>query len=178
VADVITRPTPPKDVDLESLFGDHPPDVMDRQLAEWVQSPQPWRKLSGVHPELRIRVWRIVMAMGVLGFRMMVTDGVRSDAEQAALYKKGRRGVKGEAIVTHCDGVTHRSNHQPRVAPSRFAGYAAAVDMTFVDADLKPSWEEHWPWELYGRVAKSQGLVWGGDWPTTKRDKPHVELFQ
>lgn len=173
----IQRPTPPapEPNPFDTLF-EHPPDVLEQKLQEWVESPTPWRKLSGVHPELRIRVWRIIMAMGVLGFRMMVTDGVRTDADQAALFKKGRRGVEGEKIVTHIDGTTRRSNHQAR-ATGRFAGYGCAVDMAFVGADLKPSWAETWPWDLYGRMAKGQGLIWGGDWPTL-RDKPHVELFE
>lgn len=145
------------------------------KMQEWVQNPVPWRKLSGVHPELRIRVWRIIMSMAVLGYRMMVTDGVRTDEQQRALYAQGR--TKAGKIVTHVDGVKQRSNHQPKLPGSRFAGYGAAVDMAFVGDDLKPSWDERWPWELFGRMAKAQQLVWGGDWPTL-RDKPHVELFE
>lgn len=180
MAETITRPKPeaPAAADaLEALFGDHHPDVLDAKFAAWVQSPQPWKKLTGVHPELRIKVWRIIMAMGVLGFRVMVASGVRTDAEQQADYKKGRRNVPGEAIVTHLDGVTRRSNHQLAQPPSRFAGYATAVDFCFVGDDLKPSWAEQWPWAALGAVAKAQGCVWGGDWPTL-RDRPHVELFR
>lgn len=178
MADTIIRPAPPADLNpIDALF-EHPPDVLDAKLHAWVQSNQPWKKLSGAHPELRIRVFRIIMAMGVLGFRMMVTDALRSDADQAALFKKGRRGVAGELVVTHCDGVTTRSKHQVAVGPSRYVGYCTAVDMTFVGDDLKPTWKEDWPWELFGRMAKGQALVWGGDWPTGKRDKPHVEMFE
>lgn len=175
MAEAIKRPAPAAETNpFDELF-ETPPDLLDARMHEWVQSPQPWRKLSGVHPELRIRVWRIVMAMAVLGFRMMVTDGLRTDEQQRELFKKGRQGKPGEKIVTHLDGVTKRSNHQARVV-GRYAGYGAAVDMTFVGDDLKPSWSESWPWDLFGRMAKGQALVWGGDWPTL-RDKPHVELF-
>ena len=31
------------------------------------------------------------------------------------------------------------------------------------------------PWTLYGRMATSLGLTWGGDWVSFK-DKPHIEL--
>ena len=183
MTDVIKRPTPAPSALLpgeknpfDELF-ELQPEALELKMREWVQSNTPWRKLSGCHPELRIRVFRIIMAMATLGYRMMVTDGLRTDVEQAALYKKGRRGKADEKIVTHIDGTTRRSNHQARMPPSRFAGHACAVDMTFVGEDLKPSWDERWPWDLFGRMAKAQGLTWGGDWPTL-RDKPHVELFE
>lgn len=173
---LIQRPTPPAETNPFDTLFEHAPDVLDLKMQQWVESSQPWRKLAGVHPELRLRVWRIVMAMAVLGYRMMVTDGARTDLEQQKLYAQGRT-LSGK-IVTHCDGVKRRSNHQERLPPSTYAGYASAVDMTFVGPDLKPTWSDDWPWELYGRMAKGQALVWGGDWPTQRRDRPHVELFE
>ena len=126
-----------------------------------------------MHPELVDRILRITNAMAVLGFPMLVTDGVRTTAQQQALYAQGRS--KPGKIVTYADGVNKKSNHQ-----AKSDGYGHAVDCCFlVDVDGDgvddPSWSEKHPWVLYGAMARSLGLVWGGDW-TTIVDRPHVEL--
>ena len=124
-------------------------------------------KLQGVHPKLIEAVKRILYAMNELGYHMVVTQGWRSAEEQAALYARGRT-VPG-VIVTNADGTVKRSNHQ-----AKSDGYGHAVDLAFV-VNGEPSWDESLPWRLYGEMAKSQGLIWGGDWKSFT-DKPHIEL--
>lgn len=123
-------------------------------------------KLAGVHPRLVSAVARIEQAMSALGFQLLVTDGVRTDAEQVALYAKGRTAPG--AIVTHADGVTNRSNHQVKAD-----GFGYAVDCCFVVSG-QPSWAKHLPWALYGAMARALGLKWGGDWK--RPDRPHIEM--
>lgn len=123
-------------------------------------------KLLGVHPKLVDAAARIQQAMRELGFEMLVTDGVRTVAQQQALYAKGRT-APGH-IVTQADGVTHRSNHQPHAD-----GFGHAIDLCFV-VDGAPSWADGLPWALYGAMAKALGLQWGGTWTTP--DRPHIEL--
>ena len=125
-------------------------------------------RLLGVHPVLARRVGSILEAMTVLGFPMMVTDGVRTTEQQQALYAKGRT-APGKR-VTNVDGLVKKSNHQPKDD-----GFGYAVDCCFLDERGKPSWAESHPWKLYGEMAKALGLVWGGDWRSLV-DKPHVEL--
>jgi peptidoglycan L-alanyl-D-glutamate endopeptidase CwlK len=124
-------------------------------------------KLIGVHPVLVEKVMRIRAAAAALGFPMIVTDGVRTLADQQALFAKGRTvpGIR----VTNVDGVRSRSNHQPHED-----GFGHAVDLTFL-VDGKPSWETSLPWRLYGEMAKALGLKWGGEF-TTITDRPHIEL--
>lgn len=125
-------------------------------------------KLQGIHPRLVIIVQTISEAMRILGFPMMVTDGMRTALDQEALYAKGRTAPG--VIVTNADGIVHKSNHQVHAD-----GYGHAVDMAFVDKDGHPSWAEHWPWKLYGEAAKALGCEWGGSWQTLI-DRPHIEL--
>lgn len=125
-------------------------------------------KLAGVHPVLARRVGSILEAMTVLGFPMIVTDGVRTTAQQQALYAKGRTAPGKK--VTNVDGVTKKSNHQPKDD-----GYGHAVDCCFLDERGKPSWDDAHPWRLYGEMAVALGLTWGGNWKTLV-DKPHIEL--
>lgn len=123
--------------------------------------------LSGVHPVLIDRAQRILAAFEAIGHPMMVTAGVRTVDAQHALWRQGR-DLPGR-IVTHADGFEKKSNHQVK---SDGVGYA--VDMVFL-RDGHPSWAEDHPWDLYGAVAKTLGLRWGGDF-TNLVDRPHIEL--
>ena len=124
-------------------------------------------KLAGVHPALASKVRAIQMAMTGLGFPMIVTDGVRTTDEQKKLYAQGRT-TPGK-IVTNADGVKDTSNHQLKAD-----GCGHAVDMTFLDRNGRPTWDESYPWRLFGEMAKALKLSWGGDWTTP--DKPHIEM--
>lgn len=122
----------------------------------------PKNKLEGVLPDLIERHQRVRNAMMALGYPMMVTDGFRTQAEQRALWEKGRK-TPGPT-VTDCDGVKKRSPHQD----------GRAIDACFVDQRGQPTWDLHYPWDAYGACGKALGLVWGGDWQ--RRDCPHLEL--
>jgi peptidoglycan L-alanyl-D-glutamate endopeptidase CwlK len=132
-------------------------------------------KLQGVHPDLQVRVPKIIQAMAVLGYEMRVTDGVRTQDEQQELYAQGRTTPGPDVsfkrplgrTVTNADGLSRRSNHQP------VQGFGKAVDCTFWIGGI-PSWADDLPWELYGAMAKALGLKWGGDWKSP--DRPHIEL--
>lgn len=121
------------------------------------------QRLRGCDARLVEKVEALLARMRALGHPMYVTEGVRSVERQAALYAQGRT-LPGK-VVTYCDGVRHRSNHQPRQA----TGWGAAADLAFQgDAPYDG------PWELLGAEAKKLGLKWGGDFPSF--DGPHVEL--
>lgn len=123
-------------------------------------------KLLGVHPDLQAKVAQILAAMQALGLEMRVTDGLRTLAQQQALFALGR--TKPGSIVTRADGVRRPSNHQAKTD-----GVGHAVDMTFW-VDDEPSWAEGLPWRLYGEMATALDLKWGGFWSIP--DKPHIEL--
>ena len=122
--------------------------------------------LGGVHPSLIAAVTKIINAMQVIGYPMMVTDALRTTAQQQTLWQQGR--LTPGHIVTQCDGVTKRSNHQ-----THEDGFGHACDLTFVVNGV-PSWDDALPWSLYGAMAKTLGCRWGGDF-TTMVDKPHIE---
>jgi hypothetical protein len=127
----------------------------------------PHQRLTGVHPDLIGKVEQILVAMAVLGWPMIVTAGVRTDAEQAALYAQGRTAPG--SIVTEDDGSGKRSKHQIHED-----GVGHAVDCAFRVAN-QPSWDPHLPWTLYGAIAMKLGLKWGGSWAGLV-DLPHVEI--
>lgn len=134
--------------------------------ASLMPSARDLQRLHGVHPQLVGRVVRLLAAMEMRGAPMCVTDGVRTAAQQAALYAKGRTAPGPR--VTNADGVHILSNHQ--VKPD---GYGHAVDCAFL-VNGHPSWDARHPWDAYGALAQSLDLEWGGTWKFI--DLPHIQL--
>lgn len=118
-------------------------------------------RLSDVKPELAEKCEAIIALAASEGFTLIVTQGYRSVEEQNRLYAIGRRGIKGERIVTNARGGQSNHNHR------------TAVDFAFV-VNGEISWDERL-YQHIGRWAKQVGLNWGGNWKSFK-DFPHVEL--
>jgi len=119
-------------------------------------------RLDYCHARLKPAILKVLAAMDALGYPMIVTDGIRSAEQQATLYAKGRSAPG--PIVTHCDGVVKKSNHQG----------GKACDCCFV-IDGEPSWDHRLPWACYGACLEAVGLRWGGNFSTIV-DWPHAEL--
>lgn len=115
------------------------------------------KRLSKVHPLLAERVRKLV---GLTALDIRVVQGLRSYAEQDALYAQGRTKPGGK--VTNARGGF--SNHN----------FGLAVDLCpFVDD--KPDWNDNAKFNEIGKyVHEMGGLEWGGDWKFV--DKPHVQL--
>ena len=128
-----------------------------------MKDPHRFHLLVDVHPTLAAAVRRIVSALSAEGHTAIITQGVRTTAQQQALYAHGRT-LPGK-VVTNADGVTKKSRHQLR------NGYGRAVDFAWI-VDGKVTWDG--PWERLGELAREHGLKWGGDWKFP--DRPHVEL--
>jgi peptidoglycan L-alanyl-D-glutamate endopeptidase CwlK len=122
-------------------------------------------RLRGCHPELKTRVRALVEALTAQGLDIVITQGVRSVAQQQALYAQGRS--KPGKIVTNCDGVTKVSNHQPKAD-----GYGYAVDVAWRNAHGEITWDGSW--DTMMTLAEAQGLTAGGRWRRFP-DRPHIE---
>lgn len=114
-------------------------------------------KLSKVHPLLAEKVEAL---LSILGGDVRVVSGLRTYAEQDALYAQGR--TKPGNRVTNARGG--QSNHN----------FALAIDLCpFTDG--KPDWDNNAEFNRIGVNARAVGLEWGGDWAHII-DKPHVQL--
>lgn len=118
-------------------------------------------RLENVHPELAKRVRRVIAAMLALGIVVEVVQGLRTFAEQDALFAQGR--TKPGMILTRARGG--QSNHN----------YGLACDLCpFIGSN--PDW--HAPestWKAIADEAVKVGLEAGFYWPRFK-DRPHVQL--
>ena len=117
-------------------------------------------RLSKVHPRLAAGVTAVINALAAQGMVVEVVQGLRTFAEQDALFAQGR--TKPGQVVTKARGG--ESNHN----------YGLAVDLCpFLNG--KPQWNDNVGFVRIGTEAAKQGLEWGGDWKKFI-DKPHVQL--
>lgn len=123
-----------------------------------VKSPAPGSgtgKLDGVVPSLASKARQIVALATAEGFTLRVSQGLRTFAEQDALFRR-------RPVVTRARGGQSMHN------------YGLAVDFVFV-VDGKPSWDEKLYKNIGRWVDEVGGIEWGGRW---KRfiDYPHIQL--
>ena len=125
------------------------------------------RKLSDLHPDVRLLVERFIDLADDEGIVMLITCTWRSGIEQAELYAQGRT-TKGR-IVTNARAGESLHNFLLNGNPA-----ARAIDVVPMVLG-KPMWDaEHPLWERLGELGESVGLQWGGRW--RKPDKPHFEV--
>ena len=93
------------------------------------------------------------------GYDMVLLEGYRSPGRQAKLLKQGSHVTKASS---------YKSYHQ-----FGLAGDSAFIRNGKIVITEKDPWAMQ-GYKLYGKVAKSAGLVWGGDW--RMMDLGHVEL--
>lgn len=123
------------------------------------------RRLSTLHPIVSARGLQLLQRAGAEGLTLLVTQGVRTFAEQDALYAKGRttKPIGKQHIVTRAK------------AGSSWHNFGLAFDIVVLDSMGKEDWNDQHPgWARAGEIGRSIGLEWGGDWRGFK-DKPHFQ---
>lgn len=120
------------------------------------------RDINLLHPRLRRIIPQIIAECKAQGLPVLVTQTLRTKAEQDALYAQGR--TKPGNIVTnvwypnsaHCWGVA-------------FDFCRNVKGREYDDSDGF--------FAKVAAIAKPYGLTWGGDWKNFV-DKPHLELTE
>jgi hypothetical protein len=98
------------------------------------------------------------------GYSLKVISGRRTADQQKKIFE-GQRATGKK--VTNADGTIVESKHQS----------GEAADLRFVDKSgnvVTPKGNDKL-WKALGKIAKEEGLVWGGDW-TDPYDPGHVQL--
>jgi peptidoglycan hydrolase-like protein with peptidoglycan-binding domain len=94
------------------------------------------------------------------GLGVMIASGLRTYAEQTALYALGR--TKPGKIVTNAE------------AGESYHNFGLAFDFCVIERD-QAVWNQNHPhWKRFVRIVKSQGFDWGGDW--SNPDYPHFQI--
>lgn len=117
------------------------------------------RGLEYLHPQARALAVKLQALCSAQGLPLLITDTMRTKAEQDALYAKGRT-VPG-TIVTN---VKH---------PDSAHNWGVAFD--FCKNVKGQEYSDTAFFKAVGAIARTIGLTWGGDW-TTFKDMPHCEV--
>ena len=117
-------------------------------------------KIQTLHPILRAKAAQFINAVEKkLGKRLKITDGLRTFAEQDALYAKGRT-TSGSKVTNAKGGQSYHN-------------YGLAFDCYFTK-DGKVDFSKPINAEV-AKVGQELGLEWGGVWKSLK-DFPHFQL--
>ncbi|KAB2328012.1 M15 family metallopeptidase [Cytobacillus depressus] len=120
-------------------------------------------KLSGVHTTIADKGRQLIKKVHSEGIFIIITQGLRTIAEQNNLYEQGR--TKPGKVVTNARGGYSYHN------------FGLAFDFCVCDivsGKLIPNWSVDNRWKRVGELGKALGLEWGGNW-TSFRDYPHFQ---
>jgi len=119
------------------------------------------RGLDKLHPKVRAKAEALIEKCKSAGLEILITETLRSKAEQDALYAQGRT-APGK-IVTN--------------APYPRSAHCWGVAFDFCRATGADKFAEGTDgfWKKVGAIGKELGLFWGGDFKTIKGDLGHFE---
>lgn len=128
------------------------------------------RDITALHPRLQIKAAQLKEECLKQGIHILFSECLRTKAEQDALYAQGRT-TPGN-IITNAKGSTYSSQHQWGIAIDFYIDMDVDGDGSKKDDAFNNSTGL---FDRVGKIAKSIGLGWGGDW-TSFKDRPHVYL--
>lgn len=128
------------------------------------------RDITTLHPRLQTLATLLKEECAKRGIHILFSECLRTKAEQDALYAQGRTAPG--SIVTNAKGSTYSSQHQWGIAIDFYLDMDVDGDGSKKDDAFNNS---AGLFERVGRIAKSIGLGWGGDW-TSFKDRPHLYL--
>ena len=157
------------------------------------------RDINLLEPKLKKAVVDTFNALEYLGIEALISETLRDDDVQIAYYAQGRKPLaevnelrkkaglylltesENSKVVTHCDGINTKSNHQTRDA----SGLGYAIDIVPAKVDSNGNKTFWWTapqdvWKSIGEVAEANGLDWcyGGKGNHWGWDSPHYELLK
>jgi hypothetical protein len=131
--------------------------------AQWQGDSSQWpqdKKLQSMKPEMAAKVRAVLDRLAQRGFQPKVFFGWRSVLVQAQLFADGKSKVRFSFHNAQLPDGTPQS-YAADIIDSRFAWGKEAETSGF--------------WKALGEEARTQGLVWGGDWKSFP-DVAHVQL--
>jgi peptidoglycan L-alanyl-D-glutamate endopeptidase CwlK len=135
-----------------------PSSPSEAKASGWVADPRSEKNLATVQPQLQRLGRELLRRLAAEGLTFKVIQGRRTQAEQDALWAKGR--TKPGPKVTW----TLKSRHLT----------GRAIDLALFQGK-NVVWESK-HYTRAGEIGEELGLVWGGRWKGGKTDKPHFEL--
>jgi peptidoglycan L-alanyl-D-glutamate endopeptidase CwlK len=149
----------------------------------------PMRGPEKLHPTVRARAEALIAAAKThFNLDVQITETLRTESEQAALYAQGRKSLSEVNALRRAAAMAPISEEQNRskvtkasTAADSFHGYGLAFDIVIRNG-RRVDWSESCDWNAdgvgdwgqVGGLAEQCGLEWGGNW-TSFPDLPHFQ---
>lgn len=117
-------------------------DSLFLKSIEYLDKREPFKELYVLHPTFRNKVIKLIYECRKQGIDLRVVETYRTPERQEYLKRKRHTKLSGG-----------NSKHQ----------HFIAVDVVPV-VDNLPRWHDTKLWKKIGKIGKSEGLIWGGDW--------------
>lgn len=143
-------------------------------LSPWLEEHVRRIDLTALYRPFRDSYLALLFACHERGFDYYAISGTRLDAEQEALYAKGRKKQSdGSWTVTDASKIV--TNAKPGSSAHNYGCAAdSCLDKNQDRAGLQPGWSTK-DYQVLGEEARKLGLDAGLFW-TSFRDPPHVQL--
>ncbi len=120
------------------------------------------RELKDLQPIVAKKAKELISLALTSGITLIVTSTLRTFQEQTDLFAQGRTAPSNGKIVTWAR------------AGESWHNFGLAFDVVPI-VNGKAIWTSITLWNTIGRLGKQIGLIWGGDFPGKKKDRPHLE---
>lgn len=150
------------------------------------------RDINTLHPIVRQKALLLKdRAQSDLGLRIIITECLRTNDEQKALYAQGRlalddinalRAIANMPMIGAAQAA--KKVTKAKTAEDTWHGYGLAFDIAITDSTgrcIEWSDKSDWngdninDWLQVGQLAVDLGIEWGGNW-TSFPDMPHYQI--
>lgn len=142
-------------------------------------------RLSGLHPAVKAATEYLIERCHARGVPILITQGLRTKAEQNALFAKGRTQAQLNAVgLSHVKAQPDESKVTNAIGGTSYHNYGLAVDFALLLPNgSTASWDmkrdgnndKTADWLEVVQEAKNLGFDWGGDFISFK-DYPHFQM--
>lgn len=125
--------------------------------------------LDFLYPDFKSHVEEFQLKLKAAGLLFFVFETFRTYERTLSLWQQGREFIGNTWVVKEPYKIVTKA--QPGFT---YHEYGLAVDMVYKD-DNGWSWDQKHPWSELGRIGKSIGLEWAGDW-TRFTEQAHFQM--
>lgn len=120
------------------------------------------RALNDLDPRFQPIAFELIARCAEKGIALIVVDTLRTEAEQ-------------DWLIAHNRSWTKNSRHLPQMPSNKSLAMDCGIyEQYLLRGKDKLQWDTNDPaWQIYGEIAESLGLRWGGRWK--QLDMGHVE---
>ncbi|MEN8702447.1 M15 family metallopeptidase [Bacillus infantis] len=143
------------------------------------------KRLVGVHPEIQQKALELISRAFSMGIYVIISQGLRTIAEQNELYAQGRTQAQLNAVgLNNVKAKPHLNKVTNAKGGTSYHNFGLAFDFAIAnstgtviywDTSIDTNKDGAKDWYQVGKIGQDLGLEWGGVW-TSIKDIPHFQI--